>query len=204
MSSELDICNMALSHLGVSTEIQDLAAERSKEAQACRRFYEPTRDEVLRDFDWPFARRREALVKVANDPNTDWSYSYRRPTDALAIRSLPNDAGIRIDTSASRVVYSEGSDATGELIFTDQTAAEVSYTFRVTDPTKFPPDFVSALSLLLASRIGARVAGGDQFKLADRAYGLYRLAIQKAQANAANEAAKLDPEPDAEMIRVRD
>jgi hypothetical protein len=64
----------------------------------------------------------------------------------LAIRSLPNDAGIRVDTTASRVVFVEGSDATGELIFTDQTDAEVSYTHRETDPEKFPPDFVSALS----------------------------------------------------------
>jgi hypothetical protein len=204
MSSELDICNMALSHLGVSVEIQDLAAERSKEAQACRRFYEPTRDEVLRDFDWSFARRREALAKVADDPDTYWSFSYRRPANALAIRSLPNDAGIRIDTSASRVVFSEGSDATGELIFTDQIDAEVIYTVRETNAEKFPPDFVHALSLLLASKIGPRVAGGDQFKLADRAFGLYRLAIQKAQANAANENARLDPEPDAEMVRIRE
>lgn len=204
MSSELDICNMALSHLGVSTEIQDLATERSKEAQACRRFYENTRDEVLRDFDWSFARRREDLALVATDPNTDWGYSYRKPADALAIRSLPNDAGIRIDTAASRVVYEEGSDTTGDLIFTDQTDAEVIYTFRETVAEKFPPDFVQALSLLLASKIGPRVAGGDQFKLADRAFTLYRVAIQKAQANAANENGRLDPEPDAEMIRVRE
>jgi hypothetical protein len=204
MSSDLDICNMALSHLGVSTEIQNLSSERSKEAQACRRFYEPTRDEVLRDFDWSFARRRADLSLVATDPNTDWGYSYRKPAEVLAIRSLPNDAGIRIDTVASRVVYEEGSDTAGELIFTDQADAEVIYTVRETDPEKFPPDFVAALSLLLAARIGPRVAGGDQFKLADRAYALYRLAIQKAQANAANENARLDPDPDAEMIRVRE
>lgn len=204
MSSELDICNMALGHLGVSTKIQNLAAERSKEAQACRLFYEPTRDEVLRDFDWSFARRREALSKVADDPNTDWNYSYRKPAGALAVRSLPNDAGIRVDTPASRVVFEEGSDTTGELIFADQTDAEVTYTYRETVAEKFPPDFVSALSLLLAARIGPQVAGGDQFKLADRAYLLYTRFIQKAQANAANENGRLDPDPDAEMIRIRE
>lgn len=204
MSSELDICNMALSHLGVSTEIQNLATERSKEAQACRRFFENARDEVLRDFDWSFARRREVLALVETDPNTDWHYSYRKPAGAVAVRSLPNDAGIRVDTTASRVVFVEGSDATGELIFTDQTDAEVSYTHRETDPEKFPPDFVSALALLLAARIGPRVAGGDQFKLADRAFGLYQLAIRKAWANALNENERREEAPDAEMIRVRD
>jgi hypothetical protein len=48
------------------------------------------------------------------------------------------------------------------------------------------------------------VAGGDQFKLADRAFGLYQLAIQKAWANALNENERLEEAPDAEMIRVRD
>lgn len=203
MSAQIDICNMALSHLGVSVEVQDLTTDRSAAAQALRRFYEPTRDEVLRDFDWSFARKREVLALVETDPNLDWTYSYRRPAEAVAIRSLPNDAGIRQETLSSRTAFDEGSDDTGELIFADLTDAEVVYTFRETNTELYPPDFVAAFSLLLAARIGPRVAGGDQFKLADRAYLLYERAIKKAWANALNERRR-DPEADAEMIRVRD
>lgn len=202
MTSVVEICNMALRHLGVSREIQDID-ENSKEAAACRAFYENTRDEVLRDFDWSFARRRDTLSVVETDPNLDWSYSYARPADAVAIRNIPNDAGIRTDTASSRVPFDEGRDDTQELIFTDQVDAELVYTIRETNPEKYPPDFVSALSLLLASYIGPSVAGGDQFKLADRAFALYERKIPRAQRNNAREERR-DPQPDAEMIRVRD
>src|SRR4051812_30643205 len=139
MSSILDICNMALSHLGVAVEVQDFDSDRSAAAQALRRFYEPTRDEVLRDFDWSFARKREPLALVETDPNLDWTYSYRKPAGAVAIRSLPNDAGIREETLSSRVAFDEGSDDTGELIFTDLTDSEVIYTFKETNTEKYPP-----------------------------------------------------------------
>jgi len=204
MTDKVTICNQALRHLGNSSEIQDFDSEKTKEAQACRTFYDTTLDEVLEDFDWSFARRRATLALVATDPNTDWGYAYRKPADAVAVRSLPNDAGIRIDTPATRVSYMMGSDDTGDLIYTDQTDAEVIYTKRETNPAKFPANFVAAFALLLAARIGPSVAGGDQFKLADRAFAIYRGQVQKAQANSANQDLRSDPEPDAEMIRFRE
>jgi hypothetical protein len=48
MTAKIDIANMALRHVGISTEIQDFDAEKSKEAQACRRFYDVARDQLTR------------------------------------------------------------------------------------------------------------------------------------------------------------
>lgn len=200
MSSDADICNMALSHLGNAVEIQDLAAEKSKEAQACRRFYAQCRDQVLRDFAWPFATRFVALALVEADPTAEWGFSYRYPSGCMTPRRIVTRQ--RVETEASRVPFRLARDATGQLILTDLEDPTLEYTEAITDPSQFDPDFVAALALLLAGNIGPRVAGGDQFKLANRAFQLYATAIEIAKANAAN-AEQPDPPAESSFITGR-
>lgn len=207
MSSELDICNQALSHLAVATEIQNLATERSKEAQACRRFYEPTRDQVLRAFAWPKLKITEALALVEefDSDASDWGFSYQYPAGAVMVRRLFTPGSGRRETESTRIPYELGRDRTDhtrQVIFTDLEDAYADYTFHETNPEAFDADIVDAISLLLAFKIGPRVAGGDQFKLADRAFQLYRVAIAEARANSLNEL-QPDQEGDALTIRAR-
>ena len=208
MLSKADICNGALSHLGVSTEIQDLVSEKSKEAQACRRFYDRVRDEVLRDFAWPFAKQDVALAVVTDhtdDENStsEWSYEYRYPEECIAVRRLyAGGATGRLNRPELRIEYRIGQDDAGSLILTDLEDAICEYTKRIDDPTRYPADFAAAFEFLLAAKIGPRVAGGDQFKLSDRALKLYAAAIAKARSNAANEEQPDEPEA-GEMERAR-
>src|SRR3990172_6032289 len=132
MASEVDICNMALSHLGNSKEIAILATEKSEEAAACRRFYETARDTVLRDFAWPFATRILSLGLVEEDPNDEWAYAYRYPTDCLLLRRLLS--GLRHDNRQSRAPYRVARDDDGLVIYTDLAEAQMEYTVRETDP----------------------------------------------------------------------
>src|SRR5665648_440114 len=96
MSSATEICNMALGHLASGKEIANLETERSAEAIACRRFFDSARDAVLRDFSWPFATKIKALSLIEEDPNSEWAYSYRYPTDCLNFRRILS--GTRTDT----------------------------------------------------------------------------------------------------------
>jgi len=200
MASSTEICNLALSHIGVGKEIANLETEKSEEAAACRRFYDTARDEVLRDFTWPFATVMATLGLIEEDPNDEWSYSYRYPSDCLMFRRILS--GQRTDTRDTRVPYKIAQDSSGTLIFTDQENAECEYTIREDDPLRYPPDFVLAFSFLLASYIAPRLTGGDPFKLGQRALQLYALQISKAQANAKNEE-QPDIEPDSEFTRAR-
>lgn len=207
MSSELDICNQALSHLAVATEVKNLTTEKSKEAQACRRFYAPARDEVLRAFAWPKLKITEALALVEqfDSDESDWGFSYQYPTDAAMVRRLFIPGSGRRETETTRIPYDLGrdrSDHSRQVIFTDLEDAFVEYTYKETNPEMFDPDLVNALSLLLAHKIGPRVAGGDQFKLADRAFQFYRIALAEARGNSVNEL-QPDPEPDSVFIRAR-
>lgn len=201
MASEIEICNMALAHIGVSIPIANLD-EASKEAQACKLFYAQTRDAVLRDFAWPFAGRFVALALVEEDPTGEWAFSYRYPTDAHTIRRILNPA-TRNDSRQSRIPYRLANDAEGLVILTDQEDAEAEYTFKVTNPGWFAPDFVSALALRLAADIAPQLTGGDPFKMGERALKLYAVQIGFARSNAANEE-QPDETPDAEAIRARE
>lgn len=207
MTDKITIANMALSHLGASTEIQDFDTDKTKEAQACRRFYDNLRQKVLRDFDWPFANAIDFLSQLPNptglsQPTVEWSYWYRYPSTAIAIRRILNGA-TRSDTADSRADFAVGRDAAGRVIYTNQAApAQIQYTYDETDATRFPPDFADALSLLLASRMAPRLTGGDPQKLGIQAYQMYRFSISEAWANSANQEPRVDP-PEADLITVR-
>src|SRR5687768_843028 len=118
-SSVIGIYNQALSALGLDADVQDVA-EDSPESRTCNLFYEDVRDQVLRDFPWPFARKVAVLALVAGTPN-EWGYQYRYPSDALAIRRiLPYGVDTatmgQLEFPSTRVSYSVSQDATGRLL----------------------------------------------------------------------------------------
>lgn len=203
MATETQVANLALSHLGIGKEIAALGTEKSQEAATLRRFYDEARDATLRDFPWPFATRFESLALVADPPTEteEWDFSYRYPTDCLMLRRIQTD--VRIDTNQSRIVFKVGRDTQGLLIYTDEEDAKVEYTFRETDPGRYPADFLLAFSLRLAHYSAPRLTGGDPFRLGQRALQLYVQEISMAQASAANESVP-DQLPDAEAIRARE
>ena len=184
-SSKTEICNIALSHLGQGQEIANMDTENSEAASACRRFYELAKDEVMRDFDWPFLTRFASLALVDEDPTTEWAYSYRYPTDCLKIRRILS--GDRNDSLQSRITYKVAQDDTGSLVLTDMQNAEMEYTYKEDDTGKFPADFVAALSYKLAFYISPRLTKGDPFKLRDSVSQMYVYTVTKAARNAFNE-----------------
>lgn len=205
MASKTAICNMALSHLAHGQEIANVDTERSKEAEACRRFYDVAVDFLLRSFPWNWAKKTVALALVEEEPDDHWDYSYRMPSDALAFRYLHNGVSRR-ETADLRTKFTIGADDTGGLIYTDYTNTDGVYgvyTYRVTDPEKFPPDFTMALSMYLAALIAPRVTGGDQFKLGQRAMQMYDYQITQAKIADANQGAP-DLPLDSEFINVRE
>lgn len=203
MPSNTEIANLALSHLGIGKEIANLDSDKSEEAVAIRRFFATARDATLRDFPWPFARKFAEMAKVAEPPpeNDEWAFSYRAPADSVFIRRILS--GLRNDSHESRVRFLRGQDKQGQLVYTDQRDAKTEYTFRETDPGRFDPDFVLALSFRLAAYAAPKLTAGDPFKLRRDAFTIYAQEISMAQSNAANEAVP-DKVVEAEGIRQRD
>ncbi len=198
--TDTEMCNMALSHLGVSTVIADLANDTGTEAVALRTFFSTAFQVTLEKMDWSFARRYVTLGLVETDPNEDFGYAYRYPADCLVIRRI--QSGLRNDNRRSRVTYNIGSDVTGRLIYTDVTPAIVRYTKNITDYSLIPASFGLAQSYYLAFLIAPKLTKGDPFQRQQAVMGLFKSAMDQAAANMANEE-QPDPEPESELTLAR-
>jgi hypothetical protein len=193
--NDLDLCNQALSNVGVSRSISNIN-ENSKEAAMCRLWLPTIKEQALAEFPWPFADTYATLGQVAVAPNTDWGYSYRYPNDSVRLQRLVS--GGRTTQGAP---YKVGSDASGLLIYCDQSPAVILYTKRITDPGFYPVDFGQAVAWLLGYNIASPIsaAAGKKEECRDG----YLAVIEKARAIAYNEAG-IDPEPDSIFITGRE
>lgn len=198
MASKTEICNFAISHLGSGKGIGNIDTEHSEEANACRQFYDMARDEMLREFPWPFASKTATLALVASDPSIEWLFSYRAPSDCLRIKRILS--GERTDTEP--VPYRKMSDSQGILVYTDMESAQMEYTAQITNTQLFDPDFVMALSLRLAAYIAPRLTSGDPFRMGARALQLWQMSVAKAQSTSVNEQ-QSDPDNDSPSILAR-
>ena len=178
----IEICNLALSHLGESASITSIdPPDGSMQAAHCARFYPIARDSLLQMQNWSFTMRRETLTSVSNDW-TEWDYSYAMPCNvANVVAVLPPEATDDYSTTYAPVnaqyytapmvaagqyvpqPYTIETDENGyKIIYTDQPNAVLRYSALVTDTKQFSPIFVMALSWHLASMLAGPIIKGDQ------------------------------------------
>lgn len=201
MATKTEICNMALSHLGVGVEISNILTDDTVEARTCRVFWPQAVRQTLRDFPWGVARRYVGLGLVEEDPNTEWGYSYRYPSDCLMPRRIIS--GVRNETRQSRVPYLLSSDDSGALIFTDEPEAVLEYTKDISGQEGlFDDDFSMAVSFRLAAYIAPKVCGDTFAMMRDSAIKFYQYELASARSNARNEEQN-EEEPESELTRSR-
>lgn len=199
MASAVEICNLAISHLGTGKEIATFE-ENSPEANACRRYYETALQQTLRGYSWPFANKASAIDLVQTSPTEEWAYSYGYPVDCLqAVRLL---SGNRNETRQERIDYKITTSASGLLIYTDKENAILEYIVNITDPNLFPSDFKMAFSFRLAMYIASRLTKGDPYNLTQKLMQMYMYEISQAQASAYNEEQPAEL-PQSEFVRAR-
>lgn len=203
MASVVDLCNIALSHLGARAQVSSIAPpDGSVEAGYCARFYPIARREVIEAGNWSFSKKRVALAAVTNE-STVWAYAYALPSDCMmALRVLRlqyiADAAIFWPLTYEigsfpqlDLLFTERGSADfeieGSVIYTNEPEAVLLYKRDITDTTKFTPLMTSAVGMVLAGYLagpiiksidGARV--GAQW----REQG-YRM-VAKAAASDAN------------------
>lgn len=198
MSSDVEICNIALSRVAHSQPIASLT-ERSQAAELCRRFYGPMRELVLQAFPWPFAGSIIALADLGT-PAPGWAYRYRYPADCLRVRGIVQPGMRRALTSDSEIPYQIGYDPGGRVIHTDQPRAVCRFTFRVEDSTFFDQQFADVLAWRLAMELALPLSSKPD--LQQFASQSYQMALTLAEGSAFEESQD-DPEPESEFITVR-
>jgi hypothetical protein len=184
MASEVDICNLALGHLGDNATVSSISPpEGSAQSEHCARFYPIARDALLEMHNWNFTMRRVNLPQVTS-AWPEWKYAYALPADCIsAVAVMPPDANndystkfVPTDTpsfahnyspmiSAGRYVpqpFSIEVQSDGNhILYTDVEKAMLRYTAYVTDTTSFSPLFVMTLSWQLASMLAGPIIKGD-------------------------------------------
>lgn len=214
----VDICNIALSHIGENGRITslDTDVDESAEAAICARYYPIARNTVLEHGSWTFTSRRKTLVSVTNT-RTEWQYAYAIPSDVLSIISIlppdaPDDylATVAVDQyrsiatdneffqiNAPAKFTTEIDDEGNRVLYTNMADAEMRYNAIVSDTRQYPPTFRMALSWHLASLLAGAIIKGDvgakQAQLCSQTAQAY---IRKSGA-VDGQQRKVDPRPKA-------
>lgn len=220
-TAEAQICNKALARIGVKVWLDDLVADQSEEAEACRVFYEDTRDSLLKQFNWPFATRRADLAQLAGEARGGWAYCFALPSDCLKARYIwptgmaqvlytpvqPSQLlGIwtnpRTPRNDQRVPFAiekqEQSDSM--MLLCDYSAPTLVYTAQITDVSKFSALFTDALSWMMATDLAmALTLDPKRYELAKKEADA---ALLLCEAEALNEGQE-DMVPDSEIIAAR-
>ena len=181
MATEVDICNLALAHLGDDATIASLSPpEGSAQAEKAARFYPIARNNLLEMHNWNFAAKRGNLALTTNTLD-QWDYAYVAPADmmspvAIISPTSQNDYATRMSAGdtpggitsnyAPTIVAGQYTPqqfaVEGDLIYTNQENAMLRYQAFITDPSLFSPLFVITLSWHLASMLAGPVIKGDQ------------------------------------------
>lgn len=192
MASAVDIANIALSHIGADAVVTSLSPpDGSVEAGHCARFLPIARQAALVGANWSFARKRVVLATLTND-SSSWAYKYQVPSDCLRARKILALDDVD-DPERNGAIF----DKFGDALYTNQYQATLLYTTDVTDTTKYPADFVTALGMLLASYVaGPLIKGAEGMRIgkawSDQAMDLMRQAAAY-DANAARETSQFTP-----------
>jgi hypothetical protein len=167
MASEVEISNLALSHLGDSATVASLSPpEGSAQAERCARFYPLARDVMQEDFNWSFCVRRKMLALVADWNSGKWAYAYAAPSEmirpiSISLADASSDQVDSFGTQTGAPFQMESTDTGQLVILTNLPDAELRYTVKVSDSTKFSAQFVEALSWRLASMLAGPIIKGD-------------------------------------------
>lgn len=186
MSSEVDICNLALARLGDEATVSSIdPPEGSAQAEHCERFYPIARDALLEMHDWRFATKRVTLAQTTSD-TFEWGFAYALPSGMLRALKVLSAAASATDDSEDFEQQLDADDA--QIILSNCEEASLIYTVRVTDTTRFTPLFVDALSWLLASHLAGPILKGDAGKAESKAcLAYFGAALSQAKVSDANQ-----------------
>lgn len=198
MASVVQICNMALSHIGSEALVVAIdPPDGSAEAGYCRTFFGLARTELLEPGNWNFSLKRATIAQVANESDV-WAYAYTLPSDCLrplrilrpgtaATTFTVDDVSVQLDDRESAPYDIEGS-----VLFTNEDEAVLVYVRDVTDTGRYTASFTSALSYLLASYLsGPIIKGNEGAKLGD-AMRSRAMSIADVSATAAANSSSTD------------
>jgi len=143
MSSDVDICNLALALVGAPS-IHSITVDSPKESGLCRVFYPMVRDFNLSSYDWSFARKTYKLQQSSEDGM--YGPLYPIPSNCLTPLTVVTPCGDEILWEV------EGDDISIPHLSTGPQCTDVylKYTVQQTNAERFSQSFIRLLYTDLA------------------------------------------------------
>src|SRR6185312_15471925 len=180
VNSVEDIVNQALDCTKYPLRIGSIW-EGSEASSNALDIYGQTRDALLRERDWGFAKRDISLTLIKSAPpggynpvtpwnptdypQTPWLYEYAYPGDCLKLRAIKRAPTFIPDFAPDTELWQIASDSTQpagqtRVILANAPQAIGVYTARVTDMTQWEPSFTEELIATLGRKL-AQALGFD-------------------------------------------
>ena len=191
MTPTVDVCNLALTHVGQAATISAVdPPEGSVYAELCAAMYPLALGALLETHPWGFATITEQLAPLAAT-RPGWAHAFAEPAHCLRIWNLSATAdGVPVDFERQGAI----TPASPVVICTNTPTAVVRYTKGTLVPQMLPPLVKVALSYWLASMIVGSIVKGQKNTAASakllesaRAYAL------TAAASDANQSRQTAP-----------
>jgi hypothetical protein len=178
MSSQVEICNVALTILGAAPI--NAITDQTNQARALNALWNIERDAELRAHRWKFSITRATMPALAAAPlSGPYTQQFQLPAGTLRVLEI-GDSYPASDLSDYRSGPTTGDySIEGGMVLSNLPAPlSIRYIQQITDPTQFDPAFSDAFAARLAKRACFRITQSlakEKDALAD-----YGLAIKAA------------------------
>lgn len=190
--SEVTICNLALSWLAGNLIIS--LDDDINEAKLCKANYELSRDSVLEAMAWTFATKRFMLTPEAEIPAWGYEKQFTIPADVITV----------LEATATPIKENGANDLDWRReenrIMANVDVVYIKALIRITDPTRFPPNFVQAVAARLATEIAIPLTESKELMMTMQ--GKYQDRLLTASATDGLQG-KSDVTSPQELIGVR-
>ncbi len=186
-TSPEDIINDALVRIGVKLRIGSIY-DGSAPAKVALDIYGQTRDQMLRDGDWGFARGDVTMTLLKSAPaggyiTVAWSntypplpyrYEYEYPDDCLKVRAIRapqlfipdfDPQPVVFDTPNDTIFHDPDPSTVEKVIVCNVQNAILTYTRQVTDPATWEASFTEAFCAQLGRRLAPALASLELAKI---------------------------------------
>ncbi len=196
IQSPADVVNAALAQIGYKNRVGSLF-EGSRAAKNALDIYGQTRDQLLREGDWPFAQRDLVgnLIKSAPPggyfppivwdnityPPLPWLFEYSYPDDCIKVRTVKPQPILIPNFSPQPYLFAVANDNNQRVILSMVQNAVITYVGQITSPTDMPTDFVEAFISAMARRLAPVLANMDAAKMEAQAEQVETTMAERSQ-----------------------
>ena len=136
-----EICRQAILRVGSA----DIFKPYGEPMSIATSLFDQTRNELLADFDWQFARSQSTLAFDLTPPLFGYAKRYALPVTALKV--------LRVNGVDEDENFGQWEIVSGYIHTNFTPTIQLEYTAIVSDATKFPPVFTNMLTVTLAMKL---------------------------------------------------